>query len=93
MYSLGVVLLELVTGKPAVGEGDELVTWVLSVSEWDEILDSNVCETSNGVRRDMAAVVEVALACVSVSQEMRPNAVTVVQMLLNARQSDALAED
>ncbi|XP_042064161.1 leucine-rich repeat receptor-like tyrosine-protein kinase PXC3 [Salvia splendens] len=89
VYSLGVVLLELVTGKAAVGEGDELVTWVLSGSGWDEILDSNVSETSNGVRREMAADVEVALACVSVSPEMRPNVVTAVQMLLNARQSDA----
>ncbi|KAH6780408.1 hypothetical protein C2S52_011645 [Perilla frutescens var. hirtella] len=78
VYSFGVVLLELVTGKPAVNGGTEL-------AKWDEILDSGVSETSVSVRNQMLAVLEVALACISISPEMRPNTVTMVQMLLSKR--------
>ncbi|KAH6785720.1 hypothetical protein C2S51_038175 [Perilla frutescens var. frutescens] len=89
VYSFGVVLLELVTGKPAVNGGTELAKWVSSSSEqqdkWDEILDSGVSETSVSVRNQMLAVLEVALACISISPEMRPNTVTMVQMLLSKR--------
>lgn len=78
-------MLELVTGKPAVSEGSELAKWASSISEqgnrWDGILDSSVAETSVGVRNQMVAVLEVALACISISPEMRPNSVTVLQML------------
>ncbi|KAL8459620.1 hypothetical protein ACS0TY_036928 [Phlomoides rotata] len=85
VYSFGVVLLELVTGKEAVSEGTELTEWVLTNSlqqhKWDRILDANVSRTSVGVRSQMVTVLEVALACVSVSPEMRPNMVCALQML------------
>ncbi|KAL8467244.1 hypothetical protein ACS0TY_036100 [Phlomoides rotata] len=85
VYSFGVVLLELVTGKEAVSEGTELAKWVLNNSlhqhKWEHNLDANVSTTSVTVRRQMLTVLGVALACVRVSPETRPNMVTVLQML------------
>ncbi|KAK4433642.1 Leucine-rich repeat receptor-like tyrosine-protein kinase PXC3 [Sesamum alatum] len=89
VYSFGVVLLELLTGKPAVSGGTELAKWVLSNSKqenkWDQILDFSVSKTSVAVRSQMLAVLKVALACVSVSPETRPKMKSVLRMLLNAR--------
>lgn len=89
VYSFGVLLLELLTGKPAVSQGTELAKWVLSNSaqqnKWDNILDFSVIKTSLAVRSQMLAVLKVALACVSASPEARPKMKSVLRMLLNAR--------
>lgn len=89
VYSFGVVLLELLTGKAAVSQGTELAKWVLSNSaqqnKWDHILDFGVSKTSVAVRSQMLSVMKVALACVSVSPEGRPKMKSVLRMLLNAR--------
>ncbi|KAK4601504.1 hypothetical protein RGQ29_010888 [Quercus rubra] len=89
VYSFGVVLLELLTGKPAVSEGTELAKWVLNNSvkqdKWDHILDSNVSRTSLAVKSQMLAVLKVALGCVNVSPDARPKMKSVLRMLLNAR--------
>ncbi|KAG6419838.1 hypothetical protein SASPL_116350 [Salvia splendens] len=89
VYSFGVVLLELITGKPAVSGGIELAKLVLSNSaqsnKWDHILDFNISKTSVAVRSQMLAVLEVAMACVSLQPETRPKMKSVLRMLLNAR--------
>ncbi|XP_027070456.2 uncharacterized protein [Coffea arabica] len=89
VYSFGVLLLELLTGKPAVSQGTELAKWVLSNSaqqnKWDNILDFSVIKTSLAVRSQMLAVLKVALACVSASPEGRPKMKRVLTMLLHAR--------
>ncbi|KAL8459626.1 hypothetical protein ACS0TY_036933 [Phlomoides rotata] len=89
VYSFGVVLLELLTGKPAVRGGTELAKWVSSYSaqrnKWDQILDFSVSKTSAAVRSQMLGVLKVALACVSISPETRPKMKSVLRMLLNAR--------
>ncbi|XP_030952035.1 leucine-rich repeat receptor-like serine/threonine-protein kinase BAM3 [Quercus lobata] len=89
VYSFGVVLLELLTGKPAVSEGTELAKWVLNNSvkqdKWDHILDSNVSRTSLAIKSQMLAVLKVALGCVNVSPDARPKMKSVLRMLLNAR--------
>lgn len=92
VYSFGVILLELLTGKPAVSQGTELAKWVLSNSsasaqqnKWDHILDFSVSRNSVAVRSQMLAVLRVAIACVSVSPDARPNMKSVLRMLLNAR--------
>ncbi|KAI3685230.1 hypothetical protein L6452_34468 [Arctium lappa] len=89
VYSFGVVLLELLTGKAAVSEGSELAKWVSSKSkqqdDYDQILDSTVSRTSPAIRDQMLAVLRVALACVSVSPDARPKMRSVLRMLLNAR--------
>ncbi|XP_049344919.1 leucine-rich repeat receptor-like tyrosine-protein kinase PXC3 [Solanum verrucosum] len=89
VYSFGVVLLELLTGRPAVSQGTELAKSVLSNSEkhskWDHILDSSISKTSLNVRSQMLAVLKLALACVSVSPEGRPKMKSVLRVLLHAR--------
>ena len=89
VYSFGVVLLELLTGKPAVSEGTELAKWVLSKStqqdKWDHILDYNIRRTSPAVRGQMLAVLKIAVSCVSVSTAARPKMKSVLRMILNAR--------
>lgn len=86
VYSFGVILLELLTGKPAVTEGTELVKWVSRNSaNQDYILDFNVSRTSQAVRDQMLAVLKIALLCVSSSPETRPKMKSVLRMLLNAR--------
>ncbi|KAG8378396.1 hypothetical protein BUALT_Bualt08G0133100 [Buddleja alternifolia] len=89
VYSYGVILLELLTGKPAVGGGTELAKWVLSNSvsqnNWDQILDFSVSKISVAVKSQMLAVLKLALACVSISPDSRPNMKSVLRMLLNAR--------
>lgn len=89
VYSYGVVLLELLTGKTAVSEGTELAKWVLSNSKqndrWDHILDFNISRTSPSVRGQMLALLKIALSCVSVSPAARPKMKSVLRMILNAR--------
>ncbi|XP_007019956.2 PREDICTED: receptor-like protein kinase 2 [Theobroma cacao] len=89
IYSFGVILLELLTGKPAVSEGTELAKWVLSNSvrpdKRDHILDFSISRASLVIRNQMLAVLKVALACVCVSPETRPKMKSVLRMLLNAR--------
>ncbi|CAL0303058.1 unnamed protein product [Lupinus luteus] len=86
VYSYGVILLELLTGKPAVTEGTELVNWVLyNSTNQDYILDFNVRRTSQAVRKQMLAILKVALLCVSTSPQARPKMKSVLRMLLNAR--------
>ncbi|KAG6626869.1 leucine-rich repeat receptor-like tyrosine-protein kinase PXC3 [Carya illinoinensis] len=89
VYSFGVILLELLTGKPAVSEGTELAKWALSKSvrqdNWDHILDPNISRTSLATRSQMLQVLDVALGCVNVSPEARPKMENVLRMLLNAR--------
>ncbi|GJU68616.1 leucine-rich repeat receptor-like tyrosine-protein kinase PXC3, partial [Tanacetum coccineum] len=89
VYSFGVILLELLTGKTAVSEGSELAKWVLSKSKQndnlDQILDSTVSRTSPATRDQMLAVLEVALACVSEFPEARPEMRSVLRTLLDVR--------
>uniref|UniRef100_A0A803L047 Protein kinase domain-containing protein n=2 Tax=Chenopodium quinoa TaxID=63459 RepID=A0A803L047_CHEQI len=89
VYSFGVILLELLTGKQAVSEGTELAKWVLRNStqpqKWDRILDFRVSRTSPSVRSQMLAVLKIALACINASSEARPKMKSVLRMLLNAR--------
>ncbi|KAF3334160.1 leucine-rich repeat receptor-like tyrosine-protein kinase PXC3 [Carex littledalei] len=89
VYSFGVVLLELLTGKPAVSEGIELAKWALSHSARPEdregILDSRISRASIPVHSQMQSVLKIALACVAFSPESRPKMRNVLRMLFNAK--------
>lgn len=89
VYSFGVVLLELLTGKQAVSEGTELGKWALTNTvrqdEWDQILDSTISGTSLTVSSQMLAVLKVALGCVRESPDERPAMNDVLHMLFDAK--------
>ncbi|KAK6938513.1 Protein kinase domain [Dillenia turbinata] len=89
VYSFGVILLELVTGNPAVHEGTELAKLVLRNSlqqdKWDHLLDHTISKTSVAVHNQMLAVLKIAVSCVSVSPEARPKMKSVLRLLLNAK--------
>ncbi|KAH9311314.1 hypothetical protein KI387_026349 [Taxus chinensis] len=89
IYSFGVVLLELVTGRrpvdPAFGENKDLVKWVCSRIEkknvFEEVLDPKLV---GGFKEEMAMVLKVALLCTSVLPINRPSMRRVVEMLQEA---------
>ncbi|KAK3136268.1 hypothetical protein QOZ80_5BG0430670 [Eleusine coracana subsp. coracana] len=89
IYSFGVILLELLTGKPAVSEGTELAKWALSLSarpdQRDQILDSRVSRTSAAVQSQMLSVLNIALSCVAFSPDARPKMRNILRSLFNAK--------
>jgi serine/threonine protein kinase len=87
-YSFGVVLLELVTGKPPVdpefGEKD-LVKWVCSTMEQkgvEHVLDSRL---DMGFREEIVRVLNIGLLCASSLPINRPAMRRVVKMLQEVR--------
>lgn len=89
VYSFGVVLLEMLTGKSpgsqvAVGEeGHDLPKWVQSVGAEEleaEVFDPEILG-GNGAEEEMMGVMLVAMKCVEVVAENRPEMSEVVRML------------
>ena len=94
-YSFGVVLLELVTGKPPVdpefGEKD-LVKWVCSTMEQkgvEHVLDSRL---DMGFKEEIVRVLNIGLLCASSLPINRPAMRRVVKMLQEVRVGAAAAE-
>ncbi|KAG2617147.1 hypothetical protein PVAP13_3NG178757 [Panicum virgatum] len=92
VYSLGVLFLELLTGKSpahhASLEGSEgavdLPRWVQSVvrEEWTaEVFDAELLLMGGSAEEEMVALLQVAMACVSTAPDARPDAPDVVRMI------------
>ncbi|PNT65909.1 hypothetical protein BRADI_3g04198v3 [Brachypodium distachyon] len=85
MYSLGVVLLELLTGMrplPVLSKSKELVPWVLdmrSQGKLVEVLDPTLRGT--GYEDQMLKMLEAACKCIDHNQFMRPTIMEVVSCL------------
>ncbi|CAN4097974.1 unnamed protein product [Withania somnifera] len=90
IYSFGVVLLELVTGrKPieeAYGEGKDLVYWTSThlndKESINKVLDQKV--VSELVKDDMIKVLRIATLCTTKLPNLRPSMKEVVNMLVDA---------
>ncbi|CAI9778149.1 unnamed protein product [Fraxinus pennsylvanica] len=90
IYSFGVVLLELVTGRrpieEAYGEGKDIVYWVSTYLNDQEnvvkVLDPKV--VSDFVKDDMIKFLKIAELCTSKLPNLRPNMKEVVKMLIDA---------
>ncbi|CAO2203968.1 unnamed protein product [Urochloa humidicola] len=90
VYSLGVLFLELLTGKsPAHAslEGDgtlDLPRWVQSVvrEEWTaEVFDVELVRLGASAEEEMVALLQVAMACVATVPDARPDSPDVVRMI------------
>lgn len=89
VYSYGVLLLELLTGRApnqtTIGseEGIDLPRWVQSVvrEEWTaEVFDAELMR-SPGVEEEMVQLLQIAMACVATMPESRPEIGEVVKMI------------
>ncbi|XP_072990861.1 probably inactive leucine-rich repeat receptor-like protein kinase At5g06940 [Typha latifolia] len=77
VYSFGVILLELITGRPAERPASmdslDIVKWVRRKINMTngavQLLDPNIC---NSAQQEMLAALELALRCTSVMPEKRP---------------------
>lgn len=92
VYSYGVLLLELLTGKSPVHttNGDEiihLVRWVHSVvrEEWTaEVFDLELLRYPN-IEEEMVEMLQIAMSCVVRMADQRPKMSEVVKMIENVR--------
>ena len=93
IYSFGVVLLELLTGKRPIesefGEAVNIVEWVgskvRSKSGIVDRLDANVGASCSMVQEEMLLVLRIALLCTSRCPRDRPSMRDVVTMLGEAK--------
>ena len=93
IYSYGVVLLEILTGKRSVdaefGDGNSIVDWVRSKIKskngFLDILDKNAGASCASVREEMMLVLRIALICTSRNPADRPTMRDVVSMLQEAK--------
>ncbi|CAI9088968.1 OLC1v1023441C1 [Oldenlandia corymbosa var. corymbosa] len=98
IYSFGVVLLELITGKSPVqplDQGGDLVTWVKQsihkVVELSEIYDKRLDLISVRNLEEISLVLKIALFCTSTSPLSRPTMREVVAMLIDAREGTTIS--
>uniref|UniRef100_J3MA97 Protein kinase domain-containing protein n=1 Tax=Oryza brachyantha TaxID=4533 RepID=J3MA97_ORYBR len=82
VYALGVLFLELLTGKPpgtASVDGDgavDLPRWVQSV-----VFDAELVRLGGGAEEEMVALLQVAMSCVATAPDARPDTADVVRMV------------
>lgn len=91
IYSYGVVLLELLTGKAPVqpiDQGGDVVSWVRSYIRRDAlssgVLDARLKLEDERIVSHMLNVLKIALLCTSVSPVARPSMRQVVLMLIES---------
>lgn len=91
VYSFGVLILELLTGKPPLGEGTHLVKWVYSVvrEEWTaEVFDVELLRYPN-IEEEMVTMLQLGMACTERVPEKRPRMVEVVKMVEDIRRENS----
>ncbi|KAJ7978156.1 Leucine-rich receptor-like protein kinase family protein [Quillaja saponaria] len=93
VYSYGVVLLELLTGKmpldSAFGELVDIVEWVRTKVRnnraLEEVLDSTICGECKHIQEEMLMVLRIALLCTARLPKERPSMRDITTMLGEAK--------
>lgn len=93
IYSYGVVLLELLTGKmpvdPAFGESVDIVEWVRrkmrNKRALEAALDSSIAGECKHVQEEMLLVLRIALLCTAKLPKERPSMRDITTMLGEAK--------
>uniref|UniRef100_A0A1J3JRL3 non-specific serine/threonine protein kinase n=1 Tax=Noccaea caerulescens TaxID=107243 RepID=A0A1J3JRL3_NOCCA len=93
IYSYGVILLEIITGKrsvePEFGEGKSIVDWVRSKlktkEDVEEVLDKSMGRSCSITREEMKQMLRIALLCTSRSPTDRPPMRDVLLFLQEAK--------
>ncbi|XP_059661324.1 leucine-rich repeat receptor-like serine/threonine-protein kinase At1g17230 [Cornus florida] len=98
IYSFGVVLLELITGRSPVqplDQGGDLVTWVRrsihDVVPTSKIYDKRLDLSSKRTIEEMFLVLKIAVFCTSTSPLNRPTMREVIAMLIDAREAVSIS--
>lgn len=93
IYSFGVVLLELVTGRSPVQpleQGGDLVSWVRRAIQasvpTSELFDKRLDLSEPRTVEEMSLILKIALFCTSASPLNRPTMREVIAMLIDARE-------
>ncbi|GAY68991.1 hypothetical protein CUMW_268540 [Citrus unshiu] len=90
VYSFGVILLELVTGKQPTGpefedkDGENLVDWVLHMmknEQANEVLDPAVLNANS--KPTMLKMLQIATGCISNDPTVRPTMLHVLELIEN----------
>lgn len=97
IYSFGVVLLELITGRSPVQpleQGGDLVSWVRRSIHHrvptSEMFDKRIDLSRKRTIEEMALVLKIALFCTSTSPLHRPTMREVIAMMIDAREAVSL---
>lgn len=100
IYSFGVVLLELITGKSPVQpleQGGDLVTWVRRAIKngvpTSDIFDKRLDLSLQATVEEMTLLLKIALFCTSTSPVNRPTMKEVIAMMFDVREAAAVTKE